>query len=685
MATDTRSISTRVAIEGEKEYSNALKTISASLNELDANLKMSASAFAENANSEAALSEKAKLLESSLAEQAKRLETLKSGLENARAAQQKWADAMGTAKANLTDTTAKLSALDEKTRTAGEQWNAYKANLDAAQAELKKLQKSSDDTGEAEEKLKSKIENIESSMDELNKSTDGAAEATGNLIKEQATAQGEVDRFNQAWTKATNGVAGYEKKIAAANTQTRQTEAELQRTNQYLDEAKSSAEGCATSIDRFGKEVKEAGEDAKEGGENIKGSGDAIEGLSSMLMAVGVQRMLREISDAFRECSDTAATFEYTMDTVQAVAGTTDQELAALKAQAKDYAASSVFMANDLAKSYSIMGTAGWNAEQMLSGMSGIMQLASASGEGLSESVDLVMSSLSAFGYTAADSAHFSDVLAKSSASANTTVAQMGEAFKQVANTAGALGYTIEDVALNLDVMADMGLRGEGAGTALATALTRMSGANETASKAMKELGLSMFDSQGNAKELSVFMGELRDAFAGMTPELKENYAYQLAGQKGMKGLLAIVNTSADRWNDLSAAINSANGAAAEMSGIKLDNYAGQVALLQSATEGLELSIGDQLNPALGDLATAGTKAAAGLTGLVDKNKAVVPVATGAAVAIGVFTTGVTVSTVAVRAYDAAIKTLGGRPWGYRADPRHRSGGSRRACGSIYP
>ena len=114
----------------------------------------------------------------------------------------------------------------------------------------------------------------------------------------------------------------------------------------------------------------------------------------------------------------------------------------------------------------------------------------------------------------------------------------------------------------------------------------------------MEDLGLTMFNASGQAKPLGQFLGELRDSFAGMTEEQKINNAYMLAGQRGMKGLLAIVNASDEDWNNLTESIANCSGAAEDMSNIKLDTYTGQVKLAKSALEGLEIAVGDKLTPA---------------------------------------------------------------------------------------
>ena len=155
------------------------------------------------------------------------------------------------------------------------------------------------------------------------------------------------------------------------------------------------------------------------------------------------------------------------MSTVEALSGASAQEMAALAEEAKDLGATTKFTAKEAGDAMGYMAMAGWDASDMLQGMDGVLQLAAASGEDLAMVSDIVTDSLSAFGLTAKDTAHFSDVLAAAATSSNTNVAIMGETFKMSASVAGALGYSIEDVAVAMGLMANSGVKGSIAGTAL--------------------------------------------------------------------------------------------------------------------------------------------------------------------------------------------------------------------------
>lgn len=655
----SRSIATKVSIDGEKEYRSAITSINTSLRTLKAEMTAVTAQFQTNANSEEALRAKINVLNQTLDKQREKINTLKSAVESGKAAQDKYRASIQEIKKNLDTTNQGLSKFDEATKESGKTWLSYKTQLDAANQKLKALKKSTGDTSAEQAELKENISDLESKMKELETSTGGAAKTTGELLEQQSQTQKTLATQEERLQGVTNKTEKWQAQLYTAKASEADLKVEIDKTNGYLNEAVNSADHCATSIDKMGKEVKEAAADMEDGADSTSRVSESFDTLSSILVTSGVAEGIRKVAAALKECVDVSADFHYTMATVQAVSGATTDEMGKLEAQAKDYAATTVFMAQDVANAYQVMGQAGWTVDEMLDSMAGTMSLASASGEDLGDTTNMVVDAMTAFGYGADQAGHFADVLARASADTNTSVALLGNSFQACATTAGGMGYSIDDVAVALGVMANNGLKAEMSGTALTTALTRMSGANETANGAMEDLGLTMFNTSGQAKPLGQFLGELRDSFAGMTEEQKINNAYMLAGQRGMKGLLAIVNASDEDWNNLTESIANCSGAAEDMSNIKLDTYTGQVKLTQSALEGLEIAVGDKLTPALGELAEGFTKALNGLTGFVNNNEAAVPVITGVVAALATFTTGITVATTAVKVFQLVSSTFG--------------------------
>lgn len=315
------------------------------------------------------------------------------------------------------------------------------------------------------------------------------------------------------------------------------------------------------------------------------------------------------VSLGLADTINTQKDFEAAMSQVQAVSEADSDELEQLTKKAEEMGATTKFTATDSAEAFNYMAMAGWKTEDMLDGISGIMQLAAAANEDLGTTSDIVTDALTAFGLKASDAGMFSDVLAAASSNANTNVSMMGETFKFAASMAGSLGYSVQDVALMTGLMANSGIKASMAGTALNSIMTRLSTNTHHARDTLEELGIKFFDAQGNARPLVDVMEELRDATANMNDEQKTSVANAIAGTNSQKGLLAILNASETDYNKLANAIDNAAGASERMADTQLDNLSGSITLLQSAVDGVKISFGSRLNHYVRDVADGLTAA----------------------------------------------------------------------------
>lgn len=315
------------------------------------------------------------------------------------------------------------------------------------------------------------------------------------------------------------------------------------------------------------------------------------------------------VSLGLTDTINTQKDFEAAVSQVQAVSGADSDELDQLTKKAEEMGATTKFTATDSAEAFNYMAMAGWKTEDMLDGISGIMQLAAAANEDLGTTSDIVTDALTAFGLKASDAGMFSDVLAAASSNANTNVSMMGETFKFAASMAGSLGYSVQDVALMTGLMANSGIKASMAGAALNSIMTRLSTNTHHARDTLEELGIKFFDAQGNARPLVDVMEELRDATANMNDEQKTSVANAIAGTNSQKGLLAILNASETDYNKLANAIDNAAGASERMADTQLDNLSGSITLLQSAVDGVKISFGSRLNHYVRDVADGLTAA----------------------------------------------------------------------------
>lgn len=301
------------------------------------------------------------------------------------------------------------------------------------------------------------------------------------------------------------------------------------------------------------------------------------------------------------------SSFEAGMSEVGAISGATGKDLEALTAKAKEMGSTTKFSATESAEALKYMAMAGWDTDKMLSGLPGIMNLAAASGENLGLVSDIVTDSMTAFGLSADKAGRFADVLAQASNKSNTSVGLMGETFKYVAPVAGALGYSVEDTAVAIGLMANSGIKGSQAGTALRSTLSRLAKPTDEVQEAMDDLGISLTDSEGNMKAFKDVVGDMRTGFKGLTKEQQAQYAASIAGQEGMSGLLAIVNASDDDFNALTEAINNADGAAEAVAKTMQDNLQGSITIAKSALEGLGITVYEQIEAPLKSAVEAGT------------------------------------------------------------------------------
>lgn len=381
---------------------------------------------------------------------------------------------------------------------------------------------------------------------------------------------------------------------------------------------------------KFSKGFTSAYNDLKVFGDKSSTAEQKFKGFSSALntvgsgLAKGVTLPLLGIGTAAVKVT---STFDSAMSEVKAISGATGTQFTQLRDKAIEMGAKTKFSATESAEAFKYMAMAGWDTKDMLNSISGVMNLAAASGEDLGTVSDIVTDAMTAFGLAAdgttkvlkngynvevSNAEHFSDVLAEASSRSNTNVSLMGATFKYVATIAGAMGYSIEDTAVAIGLMANAGIKGEQAGTALRSTITRLVRPTKESGTAMDALGISVTNSDGSMKSLDDVLRQVRSSMSGLTEDQKASYAAMLAGQEGMSGLLAIVNASDEDYQKLSESIQNCTGASQEMADTMQDNLGGAVTLLKSALESAGITIGERLTPYIRELAEW-------ITGLVEK------------------------------------------------------------------
>ena len=291
--------------------------------------------------------------------------------------------------------------------------------------------------------------------------------------------------------------------------------------------------------------------------------------------------------------------FESGMSNVKALSGATNEEFARLKETASELGATTKFTASEAAEGMQYLAMAGWKTNQIIDAMPGLLELAAAGGTDLGTAADIVSDVMTAMGMSADQASRAADIFARTATSTNTTVAMMGETMKYAAPVAKAFGLELAEVATITGMMANAGIKGGSAGTAIRTALMRLASPSKEAAKAMQQLGFSITDSSGNMKDMQTIIGDLSAAFAGLSEDQRLALADDVFGKNAASAWLAVLDQGSAAYNELYESISNSAGAAKEMAAIQLDNLAGDVTLLQSAVDGMKISLMDKINPYL--------------------------------------------------------------------------------------
>ena len=392
----------------------------------------------------------------------------------------------------------------------------------------------------------------------------------------------------QAKQQLENGELGQDK-YDALQREIVETEEELRR----LQQEAATTSTALSKIDVAGQKMEAVGN-------SIAGAGKKMMGVTTVIGGVGVAAV------------KTAADFDSAMSQVAAVSGATGKDFDDLRNKAREMGSKTKFSATEAAEAMNYMAMAGWKTEDMLGGIEGVMNLAAASGEDLATTSDIVTDALTAFGLSAKDSGHFADILAAASSNANTNVSMMGETFKYCAPIAGALGFSAEDTAEAIGLMANAGIKSSQAGTALRTIMNKLAGDVKISGKAIGDVTIATTNADGSMRDLSDILADCRSAFGNLTESEKAQAAESLVGKNAMSGFLALMNAGEGDIEKLSSAIDNCDGSAEKMAMTMQDNLAGQLTILKSQLQELAISFGDILMPAIRSIVSK-------LQGFVDK------------------------------------------------------------------
>ncbi len=461
--------------------------------------------------------------------------------------------------------------------------------------------------------------------------TKAVSQGASKLQQLQSKAQSltaQENNLNKAWRASQNAAQAYQSKMGglveaytSGKMSQQQYNIAIEKAGQAMAHSTMGAQQYKEALASIQKEASQTSRHIQaiqavdKAGENFTG---AVADFKSTLGTAGL--IAAPVMAAVKSFTE----FDATLSKVKAIANATDEDMAKLKEQATALGRDTMFSATQAAEAMTYLGMAGWNTQQIMSGMPGLLDLAAASGSNLATVADIVSDDLTAFGMSAEQAGHMADVMAVASSNSNTNVEMMGMTFKYAGAVAGALGYSLEDVAVATGLMANAGIKAEQAGTSLRAMMNRMVAPPKSAAEAMAKLGISVTNADGSMKPFMQTMEDLRGAFAALSDSEKAEMASDIAGTEAMSGFLAVVNASESDFEKLCNAVGNADGAAQKMATTMQDNLQGDLTSLNSSIETVANSFGEVLTPGLRTITQMATETARAIADIIKNNTGLV-------------------------------------------------------------
>lgn len=369
------------------------------------------------------------------------------------------------------------------------------------------------------------------------------------------------------------------------------TEQELKSLQGRLSETNSSIERHASSWARLQDRLERVGKNFRDVGQRMQNVGQS--------MATSFGAAATAIGGALGFAVKKSMDFEAQMDRVGAIAGANSKELKAMEKTALDLGASTSKSASEVAEGMELMAAMGYNANQIIAAMPGVIAAAEASGEDMALVAETVAAALNSFGLEAKEASRVADVLAQSANMSAAGIRDMQYAFKYAAPVAKSLGISLEELSAAVAIMSNAGIRGEQAGTTLRTALIRLSDPPKEAAAMLKELGVRIKDSSGKMLPFNQIIAQLSKSTEKMSNAQKLAALSTIFGTEAASGMLTVIEAGPEKFDKLTKSLENSAGASQEAAQKMKDNLKGSLEELQGAFETAQITIGNALAPAI--------------------------------------------------------------------------------------
>lgn len=529
-----------------------------------------------------------------------------------------------------------MEALSAKQGALTKQQEAYQRKLQAAKSGLDNAKKNYNQQADALDELKKKLEEAKNAQQKMEKTGDTSSDAYKEQTKQIQELSEAVDKQTVNTLKASGRVTDWNKQVAESEGELKKTNRALEQNEKYLLEAERSSDKCATSIDGLGREIKDTGDGLDNLGGAVRDAASDLDNvgekastfksvLAANLTGTAIVGGLKKIGDTAKEAAEysieVGSSFEAAMSEVAAISGACGNELDAMTQKAKELGASTKFSATEAAEAFKYMSLAGWDTTTMLSGIDGVLNLAAASGMELAAASDMVTDYLSAFGMAASESAYMADLLAYAQANSNTTAEQMGEAYRNSAANMHSAGQDIETTTSLLEAMANQGLKGSEAGTALSAMMRDITAKMKDGKIAIGDTTVAVMDAKGNYRDLTDILTDVEDATDGMGDAEKNTALQSTFTADSIKGLNLILADGMGNISKYEEELRKSEGTAKDMADTMQNNLSGDLTTMNSALEGLGIAAYAYVNGPLRGTVQGVTSVINGITNAITPQK----------------------------------------------------------------
>lgn len=364
-----------------------------------------------------------------------------------------------------------------------------------------------------------------------------------------------------------------------------ETEAELKR----LEQQASTTNATLTKIGDVGSKLETVGN-------GITNVGKKVSVVSAAVTGMGIASV-KTAADFESSMSQVQATMGITKDSMSTVNGESVNTMEALSDLAKQMGSETAFSASECAEALNYLALAGYDTQEMVDTLPTVLNLAAAGNIDLASASDMVTDAMSALGMETSEADTMVDQMAKTASSTNTSVSQLGEGILTIGATAKSIKGGTAELNTALGILANNGIKGAEGGTHLRNVILSLQNPTDKAAACMEQLGVDVYDSQGNMRSLNDILGDLNTSMEGMTSAEKTNIISSIFNKTDLSSVNALLANTGETWDSLQNSITNNAGAAQQMADTQLDNLSGQLTILKSALEGLAISIGEALMP----------------------------------------------------------------------------------------